>query len=73
MAEDRIILGDVSWQFGHFSFVLRHFFLLGVGLELDMKWVGVAKFFGPTISVDFEGFMEILVNPIASVDFEGIV
>ena len=44
-----------------------------MSLGLDMKWVGVAKFFDPTISVDFEGFMEILVNPTASVDFEGIV
>ena len=30
-------------------FVLEHFFLLGVGLGLDMKWAGVTKFFGPTI------------------------
>ena len=30
--------------------VLGHFFLLGMGLGLDMKWVGVAKFFDPTIA-----------------------
>ena len=49
-AEDRIVLGNVSWQFGHSSFILGHFFLLGVGLGLDMKWAGVTKFFGPTIA-----------------------
>ena len=49
-AENRIVLGDVSWQFGLSSFILGHFFLLSVGLGLDMKWVGVAKFFGPTIA-----------------------
>ena len=49
-AENRIVLGNVSWQFGPSLFVLRHFFLLGVGLGLDMKWAGVAKFFGPTIA-----------------------
>ena len=47
-AKDRIVLGNVSWQFGHSLFILGHFFLLNVGLVLDMKWVGVAKFFGPT-------------------------
>ena len=49
-AENRIVLGNVSWQFGPSSFVLGHFFLLDVGLELDMKWAGVVKFFGPTIA-----------------------
>ena len=44
MAEDRIILGDVSRPFGLSSFVLRHFFLLGVGLGLSIKYSGVAKF-----------------------------
>ena len=48
-AEDRIVLGNVSWQFGPSSFVFGHFFLLGVGLGLNMKWTGVAKLFGPTI------------------------
>ena len=43
-----IVVGNVSWQFGPSSFVLRHFFLLDVGLGLDMKWVEVAKFFDPT-------------------------
>ena len=38
----------VSWQFGLSSFVLEHFFLLSVGLGLDVKWTGVAKFFDPT-------------------------
>ena len=49
-SENKIVLGNVCWQFGPSSFVLGHFFHLGVGLELDMKWVGVAKFFGPTIA-----------------------
>ena len=30
--------------------VLGHFFLLGMGHELDMKWVKVANSFGPTIT-----------------------
>ena len=30
--------------------VLGHFFLLGMGHGLDMKWVGVANSFGPTIA-----------------------
>ena len=49
-AENRIVLGNVSWWFRPSSFVLGHFFLLGMGLGLDMKWAGVAKFFGPTIA-----------------------
>ena len=32
-------------------FVLGHFFLLGIGFGLDMKWAGVAKFFGPTVLI----------------------
>ena len=52
-AENRIVLDNVSWQFGPSSFVLGHFFLLGVGLGLDMKWAGVAKFFGPTFFICF--------------------
>ena len=49
--ENRIVLGNISWHFGPSSFVLRHLFLLGVGLRLDMKWAGIAKFFGPTIAL----------------------
>ena len=48
MAEDRIVLGDVSWQLGLSLLILGCFFLLGVGLELCMKWAGAAKFFDPT-------------------------
>ena len=40
---DRIVLSNVTWQFGPSLFVL------GVGLMPDMKWAGVAKSFGPTI------------------------
>ena len=50
MAEVRIVLGDVSGPFRLSSFVLGHFFLLGVGLGLSIKWAGVAKFFDPTIA-----------------------
>ena len=49
-AENRIAFDNVSWQFGPSSFVLGHFFLLGIGLGLDMKWVGVTRFFGSTIA-----------------------
>ena len=48
-AEDRIVLGNVFRQFGPSSFVPGHFFLLGVGRGLDIKWAGVAKFFDPTM------------------------
>ena len=51
MAEDRIVLGDAAWQFGLSFFVLGHFFFLGVGLGLSIKWAGVAKFFDPTIII----------------------
>ena len=36
-AEDKIVLGSISWQSGFPLFVLGHFFHLGMGLELDMK------------------------------------
>ena len=50
LVENRIVLSNVSWQFKPSLFILRHFFLFGVGLGLDVKWAGVAKFFGPTIA-----------------------
>ena len=37
LAEDRIVLGNVSGPFGPFLLVLGHFFLLGVGLGPSMK------------------------------------
>ena len=40
-AEDKVVLGNIFWQSGFPSFVLGHFFLLGVGLGLDMKWAGL--------------------------------
>ena len=49
-AENKIVLGNIFWQFGPSSFILGHFFLLGVGLRLDMEWAEVAKFFSPTIA-----------------------
>ena len=48
IAENRIVLGDVSRPFGLSSFILDHFFLLGMGLGLSIKWAKVAKFFDPT-------------------------
>ena len=49
-AEDRVVSGSISWQSGFPLFVLGNFFLLGMGLELDMKWAGVLRSFGPTIA-----------------------
>ena len=37
LAEDRIVLGDVSRPLGLSLFILDHYFLLGVGLELSMR------------------------------------
>ena len=49
--EDRVVLGSISWQSRFHLFVLEHFFLLGIGLGLDMKWTGVLRSFGPTIII----------------------
>ena len=49
-AEDRVVLGSISWQSGFPLFVLKNFFLLGMGHGPDMKWAGVPKSFGPTIA-----------------------
>ena len=51
LVEDRVVLDDVSQQFGPSLFVLEGFFFLGVGLGLDMRWVGVARPFGTTIAL----------------------
>ena len=48
LAEDRIVLDGVSWQFGLPLFILGCFFLLGMGLGLCMKWIGAVEFFDPT-------------------------
>ena len=50
LAENKVVLGNVSWQFGLSSFILGHFFLLGMGLGLSIRWAGVTKFFDPTIA-----------------------
>ena len=50
LAEDKIVLGNVSWQFGLSLFILGRFFLLGMGLRFCIKWVGVAEFFDPIIA-----------------------
>ena len=49
-AEDRVVLGSTIWWSGFPSFVLGHFFLLGMGLGLDIKWARVPRSFGPTIA-----------------------
>ena len=50
-AENRIVLDNVSRLFGLSLFVLGHFFLLGMGLGLSIKWAGVVKFFNPTLLI----------------------
>ena len=49
LAEDRIVLNKVFGPLGLSLFVLGHFFLLGMGLGLNMRWAGVVKIFDPTI------------------------
>ena len=46
-AKDRVVLGSISWQSRFPLFVLKRFFLLDMGLRLDMKWFGVLRSFGP--------------------------
>ena len=50
-AEDKVILGSIFWQSGFLSFVFRHFFLLGMGLELDMEWVKASRTLWPHIHI----------------------
>ena len=45
-----MVLDDASQQLGPSLLILRRFFFFGVGLGLDMKWAGLAKSFGPTIT-----------------------
>ena len=49
--ENKIVLGNVSWQFGPSSFVLGHFILLRVGHGLDVRWAGVTKSFNPIVYI----------------------
>ena len=69
LAEDRVVLGDVSGSLGPSLFVLGHFFLLGVGLGPSMRWVGVVKFFDPTRTnnnlphlIYYESVLKIIVD-----------
>ena len=64
LAENKIVLDNASWQFGLSSFVLRHFFFLGVGFELSIKCAGVAKFFDPIKSI-----VKILWDFVVSLNF----
>ena len=43
LAEDRIVLDDIFGPFGLSLFVLGHFFLLGIGLGLSMRWAGIVN------------------------------
>ena len=45
-----MVLGDASQQLEPSLLTLGRFLFLGVGLRLDMKWAGLAKSFGPTIT-----------------------
>ena len=49
--EDRVVLSSIFWQSGYPSFVLRHFFLLSVGLGLDMGWAEVSRSLWPHKSI----------------------
>ena len=46
-AEDRVVHSNISWQYGFPLFVLGHFFLLGIGLGLDMEWAGFYQILQP--------------------------
>ena len=48
-AKDRVLLGTIFWQSGFPSFVLGNFFLLDVGLGLDMEWTEVSRSLWPHI------------------------
>ena len=48
LVEDRIVLGSTIWRSEFPSFVLGHFFLLGVGLGFDIEWAGVPGSFDLT-------------------------
>ena len=42
-----VVLGSTFSQSGFSSFVLRHFFLLGVGFGLEMEWAKASRTFWP--------------------------
>ena len=46
-AEDKVVLGSTFCQFGFPSLFLGHFFLLSVGLGLEMEWAKASKTFWP--------------------------
>ena len=46
-AEDKVVIGSISLQSGFPSFILGHFFLLGMGLRLDMKWARLCQILQP--------------------------
>ena len=46
-AEDGVVLGSTFWQSRFPSFVPEHFFLLGVGLGLEMEWAEASRTFWP--------------------------
>ena len=46
-AEDKVVLGSISWQSGFTLFVLGHFFFLSMGHGPDIKWAGVPNPLAP--------------------------
>ena len=62
LSKDRIVLGDVSGPLGLSLFVIGHYFLLGVGLGLSMRWTGVVKFFDPTIYIYIYIYVNFCIN-----------
>ena len=48
-AENRVVLGSISWQSGFSLFILGHFILLGMDHGSNIKWAGVPRSFGPTL------------------------
>ena len=61
-AEDRIVLDSTFWQFGFPSFVLDHFFLLGVSLGLKMEWAEVSRTFWPHNNIFITNFRSLVVT-----------
>ena len=55
---DRVVLGSTFWQSGFPSFVPKHFFLLRVGLGLEMEWAEASRTFWPHIYISKESYFQ---------------
>ena len=71
-AEDRVVLGSISWHSGFPLFVLGNFFILGISHRPDMKWAGVPRSFGPTITFMFGASNKLLNADHHDVYFKGM-